>query len=266
MNQAKATPWHGLGTMTHTNLGFKHIFQNAPFAGAGLVGLTLVCWLYFLTGAGTGMSVLNMSVIGIPSTILQAEMPASDFYIGVIPMVLMWWTMMLAMMMPGAFKHHPTDASATKSAAVTLLSFWLSYASIWLVFSVLVTFVHYLLVDLNIVHGMKMWSVQKWFNIFLLVIAGLYQFSPIKKRSLANCHASPQDGAALARGGIYGLNCLISSLPLMLLLFVGGVMNIYWVGLLTAIVTLEKLLPNPRPFSLAIGIASIATAIVIAFV
>jgi predicted metal-binding membrane protein len=44
-------------------------------------------------------------------------------------------------------------------------------------------------------------------------------------------------------GAAYGLYCLGCCWALMLLLFVGGVMNLWWIGALTALILIEKLAP-----------------------
>ncbi|WP_082836982.1 DUF2182 domain-containing protein [Labrenzia sp. OB1] len=249
--------------MTPIDLGVWRMLRNAPMAGAGLIGMTLACWLYFLAGAGTGMDVWKMSLPGIPPTAGQSAMMGSPLSIGVVSMAFMWWTMMLAMMMPGAFRHLPAHRQAGLSPAANLLGFWVSYAGVWLGFSVIATGLQYVLVDAGLLHGMKMWSANSWFSATLLAIAGLYQFTAIKARSLASCHAVPSDASPVRNGAAYGLHCLTSSFPLMLLLFMGGVMNFYWVALLTAVVTLEKILPNPKPFSMAVGVACICATVAV---
>ncbi|MEO1110640.1 MAG: DUF2182 domain-containing protein, partial [Pseudomonadota bacterium] len=109
-------------------------------------------------------------------------------------------------------------------------------------------------------HAMNMWSTNTWFSAALLAIAGLYQFTGLKARSLATCRKMPSGSSAFRSGLTYGLNCLASSLPLMLLLFAGGVMNVFWVALLTGVVTVEKALPNPKPFRIAVGAASLGAS------
>ncbi len=86
----------------------------------------------------------------------------------------------------------------------------------------------------------------------LLMVAGLYQLTPLKRTCLESCR-SP--AAFIARhwkrgvaggfrlGLIHGIDCLGCCWALMLLLFVGGVMNLWWIGALTVFVLLEKLAP-----------------------
>jgi predicted metal-binding membrane protein len=84
----------------------------------------------------------------------------------------------------------------------------------------------------------------------LLLVAGVYQLTPLKQACLSACQ-SPlgfllsrwRDGV---RGGFrmgldHGLYCLGCCWALMLLLFAGGVMNLAVIGALTVFVVFEKL-------------------------
>ena len=87
----------------------------------------------------------------------------------------------------------------------------------------------------------------------VLVAAGLYQWSPLKAICLEKCQAPmlfiQQHGGfragirhSLLLGFRHGLYCVGCCWALMLLLFVGGVMNIAWIAALSILVLLEKLL------------------------
>jgi predicted metal-binding membrane protein len=52
----------------------------------------------------------------------------------------------------------------------------------------------------------------------------------------------------------HGVYCLGCCWLLMLLLFVGGVMNLFWIGGLAMIVLAEKVLPNGERFARTLGI------------
>jgi predicted metal-binding membrane protein len=87
----------------------------------------------------------------------------------------------------------------------------------------------------------------------ILLLAGAYQFTPLKRVCLAHCR-SPlgflttywRSGrwGAFTMGVRHGAHCLGCCWPLMLLLFVSGVMNILWVAALAVFVLGEKLLPR----------------------
>jgi len=87
----------------------------------------------------------------------------------------------------------------------------------------------------------------------LLVLAGIYQFTPLKHACLRHCR-SPlsfvlnrwRDGrtGAVAMGTEHGAYCLGCCWVLMLLLFVFGVMNLLWIAALTIAVLVEKAVPG----------------------
>lgn len=89
----------------------------------------------------------------------------------------------------------------------------------------------------------------------VLVLAGLYQLTPLKRACPRHCR-SPLDfvltrwrrgpGGALNMGVEHGAFCLGCCWALMLLLFVGGVMNLLWVVSIAAFVLLEKAAPFGR--------------------
>jgi predicted metal-binding membrane protein len=97
----------------------------------------------------------------------------------------------------------------------------------------------------------------------LLVAAGIFQWTPLKRTCLDHCR-SPltfltqnwRDGAlgAAAMGLHHGAYCLGCCWLLMALLFVLGVMNLPWVALLTVVVLAEKLLPRGEILSRGLGV------------
>ncbi len=92
-------------------------------------------------------------------------------------------------------------------------------------------------------------SRSDWLTGGLLVLAGLYQWTPLKQACLRHCRtplgflmAEWRDGVrgAFAMGLRHGLYCAGCCWALMLLLFVAGVMNPVWIVFLTVLVALEK--------------------------
>jgi predicted metal-binding membrane protein len=86
----------------------------------------------------------------------------------------------------------------------------------------------------------------------LLVLAGVYQFSALKRACLASCRSPVEfitrhwraGGPGAFRMGVeHGLYCLGCCWALMLLLFVGGVMNLWVIAAITLFVLLEKVAP-----------------------
>ncbi|MGA8262485.1 MAG: DUF2182 domain-containing protein [Arenicellales bacterium] len=94
-----------------------------------------------------------------------------------------------------------------------------------------------------------------WLSGSLLIVAGVYQWLPAKDACLEKCrdplqtllfHWHPGAAGAFRMGVESGAFCTGCCWALMLLLFAAGVMNLFWVAVLTVYVLVEKLLPKGR--------------------
>ena len=112
-----------------------------------------------------------------------------------------------------------------------------------------------------------MTSTSATLNAVLLLGAGIYQFAPMKHVCLSRCRTPMgflltewRDGArgALIMGLRHGVFCVGCCWGLMALLFVGGVMNLLWIGVLTAAVLMEKVLPFGAMPAKAAGVGMLA--------
>lgn len=101
----------------------------------------------------------------------------------------------------------------------------------------------------------------------MLILAGVYQLSPLKNTCLAKCRTPTQflmtswrsgNGGALRMGIEHGFYCLGCCWLLFAILFPLGMMNIAALALLTALIFAEKVLPAGRLVSIAAGVALIA--------
>ncbi len=97
----------------------------------------------------------------------------------------------------------------------------------------------------------------------VLGVAGVWQFSPWKSACLKHCrspvqylteHRHPGNAGALWMGMHHGLFCLGCCWFLMALLFVGGVMNLYWIVGIAIYVAVEKVLPGGPRIAKAMGV------------
>jgi predicted metal-binding membrane protein len=169
----------------------------------------------------------------------------------------MWVVMMAGMMLPSAaptlFLYAGVIRKSPDGARVRahVYAFAVGYLLVWTAFSLLATvlqrvFAHWLLLS------PMMEARARGFGSTLLILAGLYQLTPFKRTCLESCRSPAafisQHWKRGATGGFrlgaaHGLYCLGCCWALMLLLFVGGVMNLWWIGALTVFVLLEKLAP-----------------------
>lgn len=174
-------------------------------------------------------------------------------------MLAMWIVMMAAMMLPSAtpmFLFHAALARRKHARQVAALVsnglFVLGYVVVWSAFAAGATLAQWALAEAAMLSPM-MQATSRALAGLLLVAAGIYQFTPFKQSCLRNCRsplhfvmAHWRSGAAgsFAMGVRHGAYCLGCCWALMLLLFVGGVMNLAWIAGIAAFVLLEKLAPH----------------------
>jgi predicted metal-binding membrane protein len=96
-----------------------------------------------------------------------------------------------------------------------------------------------------------------------MIAAGLYQLTPLKQRCLSHCrsplafvlhHWRPGVGRAWRMGVDHGVYCVGCCWLLFVLLVAVGLASLPWMGLITLIVCLEKLLPGGRAISAGIAV------------
>ena len=156
----------------------------------------------------------------------------------------MWAVMMTAMMLPSAM---PMVMLAGRGA----LALALGYVGVWAVFSAGATALQWTLAKMFVITPMMEASSATISAIFLLV-AGIYQWTPLKQACLTTCQ-SPMaflarryrsgNWGAFRMGTEHGVLCVGCCWALMLLLFAGGVMNLWVIAALTVFVGFEKLIP-----------------------
>jgi predicted metal-binding membrane protein len=234
-----------------------------------LLGLGLVvalAWGYLLY-MGWGMEHMDVGI-------RMAVMPRMTDW-GAIDLALvfmMWAVMMTAMMLPAAtpmiliFAAVDRQRQEARSHLLRVWAFVAGYITIWTGFSLFATLIQWGLLEVRLVSPM-MRSNSPALGGLLLICAGAYQFSALKRACLATCR-SPlafilskwRSGAsgAFAMGLRHGAYCTGCCWLLMALLFVLGVMNVLWIVALSVLVLVEKTLPSARGLAYANGAVLIA--------
>jgi predicted metal-binding membrane protein len=250
---------------------------------AAIVVIVGLAWAYLLTGAGTGMSPFAMTSgqfpPPVPAVVVGNEWTPSY----AILMLAMWWTMMVAMMLPSAtpfvLLHARVSARAQASHGWQshrhTAIFLTGYLLVWLGFSALATLVQWALERAGLMDGMLMWSTSTRLSAGLLIAAGVYQLMPSKAVCLEHCrspvaylssHWRSGGAGALRMGLAHGSYCLGCCWLLMALLFVGGTMNLLWIAGLSIVVLIEKVVSHGPWVGRALGACLLAagTALMIA--
>lgn len=225
----------------------------------GVALISLLSWGYLLAGAGMTMPLER--VTWTPGYALV--------------MFVMWWVMMIAMMVPGAtpmilmfamINRHRREGGGK---AINVAFFLSGYALAWGAFSLMATAVQYAFDRSGLLSPM-MATTDLLFGAAILAIAGVWQLTPLKEVCLRHCRSpmafitnSWREGrlGALAMGVHHGAYCLGCCWFLMGLLFVGGIMNLYWIAGLAIFVLLEKIVPMGEALARLTGWMLVAWAV-----
>ena len=231
--------------------------------------IVIITGLYTIFGIGMPMSAIEMTKMsGIFSMSSSMEMNMNmgsnnmdmknRWSISMaMSMFLMWWLMMIAMMTPSAaptlllFHNLKKIGSEGKKALSYTYLFLFGYLIIWAIFSLIACIIHKFFDTSSITDAAMMQLKSVQFSGILLITAGVYQFTPLKNVCLEKCRtpidflsSNNRKGAkgSFIMGAHHGLFCLGCCWALMALLFVGGVMNLFWITGLALYVLIEKII------------------------
>jgi len=227
------------------------IRRDRAVIALGLAAIALLAWAYLVRMA-SGMHAAAMdaeihAAMGMPGMRTWGAMD-------LVMLFLMWNVMMIGMMLPsaaplmlmvvGTYRRRGPGARGMTTAFVT------GYLVAWTAFSAAAALMQTALHQAALLSpGMASRSPVLAGGI--LLIAGTYQWLPLKNACLTRCR-SPLDflsrewkegpAGALSMGLRHGLFCVGCCWALMALLFVAGVMNLVWVAAIAGFVLVEKLM------------------------
>jgi predicted metal-binding membrane protein len=218
---------------------------------AGLAAITALSWVYVLFSLTSDMRNMEMGA--------EMAMPRTQAW-GVADFALtfsMWAVMMVAMMTPSAAPMILMFAGVNRRRRKQQVSyvptsvFLLGYLVVWAAFAVLATLAQWGLHAASLLSPMMI-STTPILGGVLLLVAGIYQWTPLKHACLSKCR-SPlgfvlnewREGrwGAFLMGLKHGGYCTGCCWSLMALLFVAGAMNLLWVAAIAGFVLLEKVAP-----------------------
>jgi predicted metal-binding membrane protein len=170
----------------------------------------------------------------------------------------MWAEMMVAMMIPSAAPMILTFAGVNRKRRaqerpyVPTTVFILGYLAVWTAFSALAAVAQWALHGWALLSSMMV-STSPVLGGTLLIAAGLFKWTPLKNVCLTH-YRSPLSflmtgwreslAGAFCMGVKHCAYCTGCCWFLMALLLVAGVMNTWWVGIISALVLLEKVMPK----------------------
>lgn len=243
-----------------------------------LVLLSILAWVITVHQMGSmGLGMLTHS--------MTMGQPFSPSHAGLY--IVFWGVMMVAMMFPSVApmvvlfstiarrkqeQHEQTDPSRPFRPSPSVWIFVAGYSLLWTLTG-----------GIAYAGDLAMQSLPHAFPILrtygtviggaTLMSAGLYQLTPLKYLCLTQCR-SPfgflvqhwQEGArgAFRMGFQHGAYCLGCCWSLMAVMFVMGTMNLVWMGILSLVIFVEKIVPHGIRMGKAVGVGLIGLGLLMA--
>jgi predicted metal-binding membrane protein len=274
--------------------------RDRVIVAASLAALTVIAWTYTLWLAaamsGDGMSMsgpgmgadmrmdpamemdgMEMEAGAAPSlgTVLGiSPRPWSPVEAGVT--LTMWIVMMVGMMLPSATPMVLLYArvgrqSRKEGKPFAATGFFAGgYLLAWVGFALAATLGQWLMEGTLLSPALA--SASRIFSGAVLIVAGLYQWTPLKDACLSQCQTPivflqrhggfrRDPAGAVGLGLRHGLYCIGCCWALMTLLFVGGIMNVLWIAAIAIFVLAEKVFFPGRLLSRIAGTLLIAAGL-----
>lgn len=233
--------------------------------GIALQGTLALC--VALSLIGWGLVVWAIANMASPAVALMMPMDTAWSLQEAGAVWLMWAVMMMAMMLPSAIPaiaaHGRLAARRDPQTPDATLWFLLAYLLVWTLFSLAATGLQWGFQRADVLSHMLKLENPAIMGALALA-AGAFQLTQRKAACLQTCR-TPTDPAdrnwhpgrqgAARRGVNHGRHCVAGCWALMMLLFVGGVMDLATIAALTALVALEKLAPKGPQIAKLVGVA-----------
>jgi predicted metal-binding membrane protein len=221
--------------------------------GLALIALAAAGWAYVAYQAGSmqnmGSAVGGMAMGGIGETVLFLSA---------------WAVMMVAMMVPATlplillYRTIARNRLSGVQAQVGVVALLVGYIAVWTAVG-LPVYAYALFAD-------RAGSLATVLPALLLVVGGIYQFTPLKRICHARC-SNPlfflmqnwRSGAAgaLRLGVVHGVDCLGCCAGLMVGLVALGMMNLAWMLTAAVIIFAEKTIPGSHRIARPLGVVMV---------
>lgn len=206
----------------------------------------------------TGWGLVLWSAANMSSPLVSLMMPMTSNWAvkEVVAVWLMWAVMMGAMMLPSAIPmlviHRRIAARRDPETLHANRWFLLAYLLTWALFSLAATTLQWNFQRADVLsHMLRVQGALVSGGI--LVAAGIFQLTPLKAICLRKCRTPigflltnwrAGRRGAFQMGLKHGCYCIGCCWSVMMVLFVGGVMSLTTIAVLSGIVALEKLAPR----------------------
>jgi predicted metal-binding membrane protein len=243
-----------------------------------VIGLSIVAWVAVIADA---MHAGSMSMDSSSSTMGDMGMAApggAASASAALAFLIAWGIMMAAMMLPSAAPmiglygaiHRNSDRTGQGGVATGVFAF--VYVLAWVLFGVPV-YGAQVAVDMLVDTSPALSGVLPYAVAVVLVVAGAYQFSPLKMACLRACRSPLGFLMARWRAGYlatarlalaHAIYCIGCCWALMVVLVAAGAMGLHWVLLIAALVAAEKLAPGGVVVARLAGVALLVLGLLLA--
>jgi len=226
-----------------------------------LLLLAVAGWIVFLRQASEPMTMGMRDDMG-PDLTMGGSWPL---------FLAMWVAMMVAMMFPAAAPMVVMYGRMRKSDPSSVALFTGSYVALWFVFGL---GAYLLSAGIETAASHSRWVAANWGRAggALLILAGVYQLTPLKDVCLRHCRTPLsfvmtqwRDGraGAVRMGLVHGLYCVGCCWLLFLILIPLGVMNVAAMVAVAALVFAEKVVPYGRAVGIFAAVAMVAYGVAV---
>jgi predicted metal-binding membrane protein len=181
----------------------------------------------------------------------------------------MWLVMVVAMMLPSSLPWVVTFAGLTSGSRAErrrqIATFLGGYGLVWASFAAAAAATQVALQNVGALSAPGP-ALSSSVGGVVLVGVGLFQFTGLKEACLSQCRSPVSfflsswidgPGGAFRMGTAHGRHCLGCCWALMVAAFVVGIMNLAWMGVLTVVMVVEKLVPEGKRLGKGVGVVSI---------
>ena len=230
------------------------LLRDRWIVGGCVAAIAVLAWLWLWREWAAMAPDTSMPGMEMPSAEMASPSNAAAYLANAF---VMWFLMMIAMMLPSAapmimlYGGLARGAHEGQAVLAPTSIFAGAYLTVWCGFSVLASLAQWQLLRSGAVSEINLAFGNQRVCGALLIAAGLYQATPLKRACLQNCRSPmsflmqfwrPGWAGAARLGLTHGIYCLGCCALLMALLFVFGVMNLVWVAALALFVLSEKVL------------------------
>jgi predicted metal-binding membrane protein len=228
-------------------------------------GLILAAW--WILYSMSSMAGLNLIGVQTGHNMMMAQAFSTLFWMWAIMMA----AMMLPTMVPTLRSYDDLIASANGNRA-GWYGVALGYFAIWVCFAVLIAALQLVAFGFGWLSNLGM-ATSLWTTAVLLAIVGAYQFTWVKDVCSAVCRSpmvyflqrwQPGFVGGLRMGLGLGVYCVLCCWGFMALGFVGGTMNLLWMGAATLFMVLEKLPQVATYVAKPLGAGLVVSGIIVA--